>query len=183
MTFAPSVLYRGHSLHRDPLFFNPLAGRWSSGDDTFGTLYLAAHPACAFLEAFGHLVVITSGQPMIIEQVLAHSCLRGVTTTRSLKLVDLTHGAALTALSADSRITNAPHQLSQQWAREFWAHPSAPDGVCYRSRRAPEHFCIAVFDRAADALRIDSDDNLLRNRQRLGAVLNSLGCLLIEESS
>ena len=180
LTLPSTMLYRGHWVRRGPIFFNPRHGRWSSGDGAYATLYLATQPEGAFLEAFGHLIAVTAGSLWVSTEVLEIAGLSVVTTTRPLRLVDVTHGAALAALAVDSRITNGPHQLSQQWSRAFWAHPSSPDGILYRSRRAPDQTCIALFDRAADAVTADAQTNLMEDPQRRTALLRALTAELVD---
>jgi hypothetical protein len=98
-----------------------------------------------------------------------------------MRLVDLTNGLALLLLSpeADNRINDGLHPVSQRWALAFWTHPSRPDGLYYRSRRAPDRHSIALFDRVAADLVADSAQNRLRDPDRLGAILDYFGCALV----
>jgi hypothetical protein len=117
----------------------------------------------------------------ISASLLRQSCLCIVTATRPLHLVDLTSGAALKRLAADadSRIGDGPHPVSQRWAAALWSHPEEPDGLMYRTRNAPDHHSIALFDRTAGALVTNCTTNLLVDADRLGRILDHFGCALI----
>ncbi|MGH8730031.1 MAG: RES family NAD+ phosphorylase, partial [Burkholderiales bacterium] len=147
----------------------------------FGTLYLGQDAYAAFIEAFSQGVGSTPLGLFISASLLRRSCLCAVQVTRPLRLVDLTSGAALKRLSAsaDSRVGDGPHVVSQSWAAALWTHPDQPDGLIYRARNAPDHRSIALFDRAADALVADCATNLLLDAAQLGRILDHFGCTLI----
>lgn len=176
------VWYRGHRKTHAPLHFNRGRGRFGPPDGVaFGTLYLGEDEYAAFIEAFSQGIESTPLGLFASESLLRQSCLCIVRSRRPVRLVDLTTGAALKQLaaSADSRIGDGPHSLSQRWAAAFWNHPERPDGLLYRSRNAPDHLAVALFDRAADALTADCGTNLLTDRHRLGRLLDHFGCALI----
>jgi RES domain len=181
-TFDRPTWYRGHKAVRGPLYFNPSAGRFAAPDRQYGTLYLGEDEHVSFLEAFNQEIAdaLPFGR-VVSARRLANCCLCPVTAEARLTLVDLTNGAALRRLSpdADNRINDGPHAVSQRWALAFWQHPTRPDGLFYRSRRAPERCAIALYDRAAASLRSHCDQNVLRDPDRLAAILISYGCALI----
>lgn len=178
LTMPPMTMYRGHAARHAAAHFNQHNGRWTSPDGSFGTLYVAEQVECAFIEAFAHHVAITAGRPWMLSERLRTACLCELKSMVPLRVVDLTHGAALTSLAADVRVTHGPHALSRQWAQALHAHPAAPDGIRYRSRRAPEQACLALFDRVAGAIQTDCTTNLLQDAARLGAMLDALGIML-----
>src|SRR5262249_33992346 len=148
----------------------------------FGALYLGEDEFCSFIEAFNQEVLGRGPLgPIVSLGRQARCCLCPVTATRAMRLVDLTHGPALLLISpdADNRINDGPHVVSQRWALAFWAHPSRPDGLYYRSRRAPERHSIALFDRVAADLVADCAQNLLRDPERLGTIFDYFGCALV----
>jgi hypothetical protein len=180
--FVRPVRYRGHKATRNPLYFNSVAGRFAPPSGQFGTLYLAEDEYCSFIEAFNQQIIDRGPLgPIVSGKGLANRCLCPVGATRTIRLVDLTNGAALRQLSpeADNRINDGPHAVSQRWSLAFWEHPSQPDGLYYRSRRAPERFSIALFDRVAPELESNCEQNLLRDPSRLGAILRHYGCFLV----
>ena len=144
-------------------------------------MYMGEDAFTAFIEAFGPALLSDPAGVFVSQSLLATRCLCTITTTRPLRLVDLSRGAALKQLSAhaDSRLADGPHQVSQRWAEALWAHPEQPDGLLYRARNAPDHRSIALFNRAQDALIAPCTSNLLREGSRLAAILDHFGCALI----
>jgi hypothetical protein len=179
---AGAPLYRNHKRQRSPLYFNRAVGRFAPPDDeAFGVLYLGEDEYAAFIKGFSQGVG-SSPLGLFISQGLLHqNCLCVVGVGRSLRLVDLTSGAALKRLAAnaDSRIGDGPHAISRRWAAALWAHSDQPDGLIYLARNAPDHRSIALFDRAADAVAADCAENLLLDPARLGRILEHFGCAVI----
>lgn len=176
------VWFRGHRQIHNPIYFNSTSSRFAAPDgQSFGTMYVGENEFAAFIEAFSQSLGSSLLGLFISESLLASRCLCRVTTSQSLRLVDLTSGAALKRLAAnaDGRISDGPHAVSQRWAAALWSHPDQPDGLIYRSRNAPDHRSIALFDRAAPALVVPCTENLLRDPQRLNAILEHFGCALI----
>lgn len=174
--------YRGHKSKHDPIHFNRERGRFAAPDRmSFGTLYVGENEYCSFIEAFAHDLRRGLLGLVVSESLLRQSCLCLVSTTRTLRLVDLTTGVALKRLSpqADNRVCDGPHAVSQRWAQAIWAHPAQPDGLLYRSRNAPNHYSIALFDRAAPAIVAECKVNLLRQRERIALILDHFECGLI----
>lgn len=182
LTLVGAALYRGHRRAHAPLYFNRTAGRFAPPDGvSYGTLYVGEDAFAAFIEAFVQGLVADPPGLFVSEGWLATRCLCVVSATRPLRLVDLSSGTALKRLSvrADGRLADGPHEVSQRWAAALWAHPDQPDGLLYRSRNAPDHRSIALFDRAADALVAPCSANLLRDDAHLATLLDHFGCALI----
>ena len=179
--FAGTTLYRGHPAHLGPIHFNRVAGRFAPPAEEFGTVYLGESDYGAFLEAFGQEVAPSDVGPIVSEARLQASCLCPVLPNAPLRLVDVTNGAALNQImpGLDNRIGDGPHTVSQAWALAFWNHPSQPDGVYYRSRRAPELHSLAIFGRPELSFTTDCGANLLRDPERLGAILDYFRFALI----
>lgn len=179
---AGAPLYRNHKLVHNPRYFNRTSGRFGPPDgQSFGVLYLGEDEYAAFIEGFSQGVGSSPLGLFISQSLLQQNCLCEVRTTRPLRLVDLTSGAALKRLAADadSRIGDGSHAVSQRWATALWAHPDQPDGLIYLSRNAPDHRSIALFDRAADVVVADCAENLLLDSARLGRILEHFGCAVI----
>ncbi len=91
------------------------------------------------------------------------------------------HG--LVRLGADARLTTGACEVSQSWSHAFWDHPSAPDGLLYRSRHDPSRMSAAIYDRAADAIAAvrlgDFGDPGMRNR--LQRIISEYGFVLVED--
>jgi hypothetical protein len=180
--FEDPIWYRGHKATRHPIVFNRTTGRFASPDGEFGMLYLGEDEFCSFLEAFSQEVNNERFRgPVASIRRLEQCCLCPVHVSGEVRLADLTNGAALRSLSpdADNRINDGPHAVSQLWSRAFWAHPSRPDGLLYRSRRVPERCAIALFDRVAARVETDCEQNLLARPVRLASLLDHYGCALI----
>jgi hypothetical protein len=62
----------------------------------------------------------------------------------------------------------------------LWTHPDQPDGIRYRSRFVDDQHCVALFDRAATALRFAASAPLSAVPLRLGAMLDRYGLALYE---
>lgn len=181
-TLAEAAFYRGHRRTHSPIHFNRIAGRFASPDGaSFGTLYLGEDPYTAFIEAFGQGMASGPLGVFVSESWLSTRCLCAVLASRSLRLVDLSSGAALKHLAtgADSRLADGAHDVSQRWAAALWAHPEQPDGLLYRARNAPDHRSIALFDRIEDVLVAPCSGNLLDDGAQLARILDHFDCALI----
>ena len=75
-------------------------------------------------------------------------------------MVDLT-GPGLARLGADERLCAGGHAVAQRWALALWTHPSRPDGLYFRARHDPSRFCVAIYDRAADAVHAIPQNSLI----------------------
>ena len=142
--------YRQHQCDSDPLEFDRSAeDRFNAPDGQYGVLYLGSDPPGVFIETFDepHIRTITT-------QELGERCLCIATTTRPLRLVDLT-GAGLRHIGADSRIaTGNDYAVAQAWSLALWQHPVRVDGLYYVARNDPSRHSLALFDRAADTLHL-----------------------------
>lgn len=158
--------WRIHPVGREPLYFGRRGrNRFDAPDASFGVLYLAENPAVAFVETFGHE---TGAADFVTRDALAQRALSEVESLRILRLADLTTGKGLVPLGADSRLGTGGIDVAQRWAGALHGHPEAPDGLLYRARHEPELFAVALFDRAADAVRVASTTCLADRRFALG---------------
>lgn len=112
-------------------------------------MYTGKDDCCAFIETFGQDTRIR----LVEEAELDARSLSEIPIRRMLSLVDIT-GAGLARLGADNRLADCDHAISQEWAKEFFAHPARADGILYRARHDPSRLSIAVFDRAKSKLGV-----------------------------
>jgi len=151
---AAAALFRFHGAQRDPVFFGPPPGVGASSrfDDPagrFGVLYAGRDVAAAFAETF----VRIARAHVLPEREVAVRRLSVLTVTRTLRLVSL-HGPGLAALGLDARIASGDHGVARVWSAALFAHPSAPDGLCWRCRHDDAALAVALFRRGdAPAVR------------------------------
>jgi hypothetical protein len=135
-------------------------------------LYAALDPNAAFVETFGRDL----GVRLVRLSVLAGYSLLELRPARPLRLANLS-GAALRQVSADARVTTGDHRIARRWALALWSHPQQPDGLYWRSRFDDDRYCIALFDRAQDALTVTDLGTLDRPQHRslLADILDAYG--------
>jgi hypothetical protein len=143
---------RIHDARRDPRYFGK--GRNGSPlhrfDDPlceFAVCYFAAQLLAAFAETFFRDLPVR----FVARANLQHRALATLTLTRDVTLVQ-TFGPALVQLGARVQSLLGHYAHAQAWSRAFFEHPDAPDGILYRSSHDDEQLCVALFNRAADAL-------------------------------
>lgn len=113
-----------------------------------GILYRARHPRTCLAEAFQatRRIDVDTGQPMLV----------GFRLTRDVRLLDLT-GLWPTRAGASMALNSGPRPRAQRWAQAIYEAFSALDGVLYGSSMAGNAPCLALFERAADALPPNPD--------------------------
>jgi hypothetical protein len=179
-----SPWFRSHRADLGPIYFgrDRTRGRFNDPLGEYGVLYLGFDEFAAFIETFGASRTATG--PYLVNNVITEGevtvrCLCAIRSSRSVSVVDLASGQGLSPLNADARLGAGEWSISQDWSRAFWEHPSRPDGLLYRSRHDPARLCLALFDRAGDALSADCTTNLLADRVRLAAILDHYGYALV----
>lgn len=154
---------RIHRTEHEPLNFGRTGGnRFDDPLRRYGTLYAAETFDGAFIETFGR----NPGVNVVAEHQLAERSLALIEALRPLELVDLT-GPGLARIGATTGLTAGPHAAAQRWSRALWSHPSRPDGVLYRARHDPSCVCVAIFGRAARAVRAVPSGRVLDPAHRL----------------
>jgi hypothetical protein len=156
-TLRPGTdLHRFHAKPYDPIHFDRSAlGRLNAPDATYGVLYTAQSRHGAFAETF----LREPGRTLLACDLLDGKAYSAVAITRALRLVRL-YGNGLAALGATAEITHGglPYDLPQSWSKALHDHPTALDGIAYRSRHDDNEVCFALFDRAHDALIMRSHE-------------------------
>jgi hypothetical protein len=129
-------------------YYGPLRGRFDhhlqpARLQDRGILYLARHPRTCLAEVFQvrrRIDVVTS-QPILV----------GVRPARDLRLLDLT-GLWPTRAGASMALNSGPRPRAQRWARAIYEAFPGLEGLLYGSSMAGNAACLALFERAADAL-------------------------------
>ena len=176
-------LARAH--HPDPLGVRPAPSRFSDPElgatdhASFAVLYLGTTFRVSFVETVlrdagdGRLGAL----PLEEAELAAWSC-AGIATRRPLRLVDLTGTGPLRMGVPSDAVRAASHALGRAWSGAFHSHPAAPDGLLYPSRLTGEP-CLAVYDRARDALEARSVRPLLEMGDALADVLDELDIAIV----
>jgi hypothetical protein len=108
-----------------------------------GILYAATHPAAALAEFFQtrRTINVRHLDPWLV----------GFTLARNVRLLDLT-GRWPTRAGASMAIASGPRPRARVWARAIYsAYPDA-EGVWYGSSMHANTPCVALFERALDAV-------------------------------
>jgi RES domain len=173
---AGTAVVRIHSVGRDPRFFGRTGqGRFDAPAASYGVCYCGLDDAAAFVET------ILRDQDLggiALDDLVSHSIADG-TLTRPARLVAF-GGTGLRRLRATAGTLHATHRVTQAWSHSLWAHPHQPDGIRYRSRFDDDQHCVALFDRAAAALRFTASAPLPAVPLRLGALLDRYGLALYD---
>jgi hypothetical protein len=174
-----AALFRIHSASREPLFSGRAArNRFDAPGGEFGVLYCAGDEWGAFIETFGQATGISS---VTVTSLVANR-LAKIAVDRPLKLADFAASGGLAAVGADARVCTGDHGLSRRWSLALWRHPMRVDGIAYGCRHDPPRVAVAVFDRAADAVNVESVGSLTspEHEELLGRILDTYGFGLIE---
>jgi hypothetical protein len=164
------TLVRIHRSDRQAAFWGKTRdNRFDAPGGEFGVLYAASDHWGAFIETCGGLLNRT-----VTASFLGARGWARVIPARDLRLVDLS-GSGLARIGADERLCSGEHDASQQWALALWQHPDAADGILYRARHDPSRTSVAIFDRAASAVEVVRDGELLAdaNTALLAAILDT----------
>lgn len=170
---------RIHAQARNALWFGPARGRppIHRFDDTAGRFrvcYFGTTLDVCFAETF------LRNPPVRILALddLAGRSVATVEVRRELRLVPI-HGSSLARLGVTAELAaGSDYALSQLWSRVLWEHSDRPDGILYRSRHDDSALCVALFDRARDALTIVRDCSLAEDSKQLARLLRRYGLAL-----
>jgi hypothetical protein len=158
---AGVVLSRIHRSRHAPLHFgrdsDPVRRqRWDAPDASYGVCYMAEEDHIAFAETLLRDLTLDA----LPEAELKIRSLARLRVRAPLRLVAM-HGQALRAQGADASVVQGPYPITRDWSAAFHAHPSAPDGICYRARHDDSGFSIALFERAQGKVEHTSSVELL----------------------
>jgi hypothetical protein len=168
----------------DPLGFGKTASRFSDPRplpeaERFGVLYVGATLEVCFLEAFVRDRRDGSvGDFPVSERELGLLLYADISVAASLSLVDLT-GVAAIRMGIPTDVAHAANQaLARQWSVALHAHPSAPDGIVYRSRLNGD-LNLAIFERALGKLSVTGITSLIA-APGLATIIDKLGASLVD---
>jgi RES domain len=188
-------LLRGHSPDRDPAWFGPAIGSVGANRFDLRMRTVASDPGVCYLAPALEGVLLERVIRDVRRSVLSLDTLRmqhavtHVVTTRELLLVDLLvapwvrHGVQLSEITAPP-----PYEATQSLAERLLgivpgdgadAPPSVPDGIAYGSRFGAAIECLALWDRAADALRWDQTTSITADLDALAAACLRVGVGLV----
>ena len=144
---------RFHRVHRathGPIFFGPSGNAPQSRYDAPDGSYKVLYAARTLETAFGETLVRTPETPYVLSTVVGTRVRSELETTRALKLYPLVdavvsaHGLSFTDLHGSDYL--------RTWALSAEIHSTTgADGILYTSRFDNQR-CIALFDRAVDAI-------------------------------
>lgn len=167
---------RIHAQGRNALWFGPRTGhlpihRFDDPAAEFRVCYLGTGLEVCFAETFLR-------NPPVRILALEDLSTRNIATVevrRGLRLVPL-HGSSLARLGATAEVASGgDYEISQLWSRALWEHSNQPDGILYRSRHDDSALCVALYDRAKDALAVVQEHALAGDPQPLARVLKRYG--------
>jgi hypothetical protein len=151
-------LHRIHRSGHNPLFFGPIGAepqhRFDSPDGSYKTLYAAR----SLETAFGETLVRSPAIPYVTSTAVNARVRSELITIRSLKLYPLLDAG----ISAHSLSFTELHGDAYAKTRAIGAlihRTTTADGIVYTSRFDNQR-CIALFDRAADAVSMTPACNI-----------------------
>lgn len=147
---AGSRLFRIHRAIHGPIFFGPPGRtpelRYDAPDGSFKVLYLAR----SLETAFGETLVRAPSIPYVLSAAVEIRAYSELVTTRSVRLYPLldagvsSHGLSFSDLHGQA--------YGKTWTISGVVHATTnADGILYTSRFDNQP-CVALFDRAADAV-------------------------------
>jgi hypothetical protein len=152
-------MHRFYRADREPVHFDTsLGGRLNAPDGTYGVLYAAETENGAFAETF----LRTPGRQQLPADLLAAKAYIQLRARRPLRFVRLA-GTGLAPLGATAEVTHGglPYDVPQAWSAALHAHPVNADGVAYTARHDDSAVCLAIFERARDAVEEARRDTFL----------------------
>lgn len=163
---AGDHLFRVYPVGQHPLWFgpaprNPPRHRYDAPDSSYGVCYLAHSPAGAFVEAFlRDPETAGSGVRILAASELETREIVRVHVIRSLKVARL-RGPGLSWRGTTASISSSPlYRDSQKLSAAIHCEREEPAGIEYRCRHDNDELAVALFDRARDALKVDSTSAL-----------------------
>ncbi|HVZ38229.1 MAG TPA: RES family NAD+ phosphorylase [Candidatus Kapabacteria bacterium] len=166
------VCFRIHRTVHDPLWFGPdttipVSGRFNAPDCEYGVCYFGT----SFDVAFAETLLRNPANRLLSSIDLAKRSVSTGHLIRQIRLVQL-HGAGLNRLRISAETVHGAHDVCRQLALALWEHPQKLDGIAYRSRFDNDELCFALFDRAGDAVAIDTTEGLMDDAHRLARTLD-----------
>jgi hypothetical protein len=164
-----TLCFRIHRTSHAPLRFGTTAdaGRFSAPAGQYRTCYFGLSIEAAFSET---LLRNPTNRLLATTDLAARSISTGH-LTRQVRLAQV-HGAGLKRLGISTATVHGSYPACRQLALALWNHTLKIDGIEYRSRFDNDELCIALFDRASDAVVIDYTEGVMDDPHRLGELLD-----------
>lgn len=172
---AGRLLHRIHTAGFGPIYFDKTTkGRFNAPDCSYGVLYVACNAWGAVAESLLRNV----GETSVSESFVTSKAYARLRLTRDLRAVQL-RGPGQHTLGVTSAVSSVfPYDVPQAWSKALYDHLDQPDAIVYRSRHNDDELCLAIFDRAMDALEISQgvESDLLASAWFLDALdANQIG--------
>ena len=164
---AGTRLVRIHRSDLDPIFFGSTGGnRFDDFLKEYGVCYLCTTPEGAFAETCLRAV----GAYFVALTFLEARSFAEIEVIAPLRLISM-HGPGLAQIGATAAVTSGPHRAAQQWSRAVHDHPTAPDGIAYRSNHDNGELGVALFERAGGRLGTANSRPIMNDRGGLAVLL------------
>lgn len=181
---AGQRLFRVHALSRCAHWYGrkDAQWRWDDPDRRYGVLYLGK----SLVGPFAETILRTPAERDILWDVIASKRFSTFMTTRALRLARV-HGpglawfrttSATVSADFDPALPGTPYEATQRISAMAHAFGGL-DGIQYRSRLDSDALCVALFDRADDAIRLETEGCRLE-KDWVRAILRPRGYRLIE---
>lgn len=171
-------LHRIHRRGHNAIFFGPLGGppvgRFDAPDGSYRVLYAAR----SLETAFGETLVRLPAIPYITSTAVQGRLRSELVTLRMLRLYPLldagvsADGLSFTDLHGDV------YAKTREISRVIHETTSA-DGILYTSRFDNQR-CVAIFERAADAIRLGSRHDLIIGPAEAASLADHFGKIYVE---
>lgn len=150
---ANTKLWRVHRVGYDPLWFGPTPGQPPQNRfDAPAGEYRVCYFGHDFESAFVETLVRGRANRLIALAELKERAASEAPLVREVRLARV-HSDGLVHLAMSAAVPHAAeYDECHELALAVWRHPDAVDGIEYRSRWDDSRLCVALFDRAADAL-------------------------------
>lgn len=190
-----TLLLRGHSPGREPAWFGPAVGAHGSNRFDLALRERASDPGVCYLSPTLEGVLLERVIRDVRRDVLSitnanrQHALTRLTTTRDLLLIDLLRAPWIPhGVQVRDVMNGPPYDATQRLAERLsrvvpdgvdGAPPSLPDGIVYASRFGAAIECLALWNRASDALDWHDTTALGSDETALAAACLRLGIGLL----
>ena len=167
---------RWHRIHRsafEPLWFGPgpeqlPSGRFDAPAHEYRACYFGLSPEAAFAET-----LLRNPSNRILSRIdLEARSISAILLTREVLLAQL-HGTGLRRLGLSTDTVHGSYARCRDLALALWSHRRGVDGIEYRSRFDNDENCFVLFDRARDAVEIETTEGLMDDQHLLGRLLDA----------
>lgn len=152
---------------------HPPAHRFGDPHGIYRVCYLGASLEASFAES----LLRTPPRRLLSLGDLAKRSVTTFRLTRGVRLVRM-EGSGLNHLGLTASEAHGAYDVCGRWARAIWEHGDEVDGIFYRSRHDNGELCVALFDRATQAIEEVGAVGLADDRRRLPGLVQRYGVKL-----